>query len=157
MLARGSVVDGLFVLLGLAFLIAPFAAFFMALGARHRLTFLEGRLADLSDRVDRLAPPVTPAPPGTGLADFEERFGTKWVVWIGGLSLALGGIFLVRYAIDRELIVPSVRVALGALLAATLLVLGEWTRRQETLTGLVGLPRANIPAILTAAGTTVAY
>src|SRR5712671_3242016 len=60
--ARGNVVDGLFVLLGLAFLIAPFAAFFMALGARHRLTFLEGRLADLSDRVDRLAPGG--APPG---------------------------------------------------------------------------------------------
>ena len=27
---------------------------------------------------------------------FEERFGTSWVVWIGGLALALGGIFLVQ-------------------------------------------------------------
>ncbi len=31
---------------------------------------------------------------------FEERLGTQWAVWVGGLALALGGIFLVRY-LDR--------------------------------------------------------
>jgi uncharacterized membrane protein len=36
------------------------------------------------------APPRRPAPPAMG---FEERFGTQWVVWIGGLALALGGFF----------------------------------------------------------------
>src|SRR5215831_17738652 len=35
-------------------------------------------------------PPLPPAEPG-----FEERIGTRWVVWIGGLTLALGGFFLV--------------------------------------------------------------
>src|SRR5215469_6390665 len=33
-------------------------------------------------------PPLPPAEPG-----FEERIGTQWVVWIGGLALALGGFF----------------------------------------------------------------
>jgi uncharacterized membrane protein len=33
----------------------------------------------------------------------------------------------------------------------------EWARRSERLAGLPGLPSADIPSILTAAGTTVAY
>src|SRR5947207_1151588 len=54
-------------------------------------------------------PPPLPQPePG-----FEERIGTRWVVWIGGLTLALGGFFMVRYSIDAGLIGPSVRVLLG--------------------------------------------
>ena len=51
---------------------------------------------------------------------FEERFGTQWVVWVGGLALALGGIFLVRYSIEQGLLGPGVRVVLGALLALAL-------------------------------------
>ena len=97
-------------------------------------------------------PPLPPAPIG-----FEERFGTRWVVWIGGLALALGGIFLVRYTIQQGLIGPGVRIILGALLALGLVAAGEWSRRAENLSGLPGLPSAHIPSILTAAGTTVGY
>jgi uncharacterized membrane protein len=99
-------------------------------------------------------PPSTPPPQQIG---FEERFGTRWVVWVGGVALALGGIYLVRYTIQQGLIGPGVRIFLGALLAAALVAAGEWARRQENLSGLPGLPSANIPSILTAAGTTVAY
>src|SRR5579862_5660352 len=81
------------------------------------------------------AVPPTPARPPVGPArpamSFEERFGTQWVVWIGGLALALGGFFLVRYSIEQGLIGPGVRVALGALLALALVAAGEWTRRNE--------------------------
>jgi uncharacterized membrane protein len=79
------------------------------------------------------------------------------VVWAGGLALALGGIFLVRYSIEQGWIGPGVRITLGALLAAALTGGGEWLRRRENLTGGAGLPAAHIPSILTAAGTTVAY
>jgi uncharacterized membrane protein len=96
--------------------------------------------------------PALPERPG-----FEERFGTQWVVWVGGLALALGGIFLVRYSIEQGLLGPGVRVFLGALLAAALIAGGEWARRTERLAGLANLPTAHIPSILTAAGTTVAY
>lgn len=98
--------------------------------------------------------PETPKPSGPGL---EERFGTRWTVWVGGLALALGGIFLVRYSIEQGLLGPGVRIALGLLLALALVAGGEWTRRQENLSGVAGLPSAHIPGILTAAGTTVAY
>jgi uncharacterized membrane protein len=103
-------------------------------------------------RLTAAAPPPSPAP-----ISFEERFGTRWVVWVGGVALALGGIFLVRYTIQQGLIGPGVRIALGALLALALVATGEWARRKENLSGLPGLPSAHIPSVLTAAGTTVAY
>ena len=90
-------------------------------------------------------------------AGFEERIGTRWVVWIGGLTLALGGFFLVRYSIEAGLLGPRVRVALGGLFALALLAAGEWTRRKESISDVAALPIANIPAILTAAGTAVAF
>jgi uncharacterized membrane protein len=103
------------------------------------------------------SPPAIPAPapqPGPG---FEERIGTRWVVWVGGLTLALGGFFLVRYSIEQGLLGPGVRVLLGGLFALALLAAGEWTRRKEDLAAIQPLPIPNIPAILTAAGTAVAF
>ena len=101
-------------------------------------------------------PPV-PAEPAEPAKSFEERFGASWVVWIGGIALALGGIFLVQYSIEAGLIGPGVRIMLGALLAAGLIAAGEWTRRRDQLAGFAGLPSAHVPSILTAAGTTIAY
>jgi uncharacterized membrane protein len=105
------------------------------------------------------APPPLPPPPAPPQADvgFEERLGTRWVVWIGGLALALGGFFLVRYSIEAGLIGPRVRIFCGGLFALALLAAGEWTRRRESISDIVALPIANIPAIMTAAGTAVAF
>jgi uncharacterized membrane protein len=98
-------------------------------------------------------PPPLPQP-GPG---FEERIGTRWVVWVGGLTLALGGFFMVRYSIDAGLLGPGVRTLLGGAFALALLAAGEWTRRTESISAIEALPIANIPAILTAAGTAVAF
>ncbi|QOZ30047.1 DUF2339 domain-containing protein [Bradyrhizobium sp. CCBAU 51753] len=99
------------------------------------------------------APPPLPQPaPG-----FEETLGTRWVVWIGGLTLALGGFFMVRYSIEAGLLGPGVRTMLGSLFALALLAAGEWTRRKENISNIAPVPIANIPAILTAAGTAVAF
>ena len=99
-------------------------------------------------------PAAAPAPPPTSL---EERFGTQWVVWIGGLALALGAIFLVRYSIEQGLLGPGVRIFLGGCLAALLIAAGEWTRRNEIKAGIAAVPKQHIPSILTAAGTVAAY
>jgi uncharacterized membrane protein len=105
------------------------------------------------DTADAAKPPPPPQPvPG-----FEERIGTRWVVWVGGLTLALGGFFLVRYSIDAGLVGPAVRVTLGGLFALALLAVGEWSRRRESIAQIAALPIANIPAMLTAAGTAVAF
>jgi uncharacterized membrane protein len=99
-----------------------------------------------------MPPPLPTAPPG-----FEERIGTRWVVWLGGLTLALGGFFMVRYSIDAGLLGHGVRTLLGGAFALALLAAGEWTRRKENTSAIQTLPIANIPAILTAAGTAVAF
>jgi uncharacterized membrane protein len=78
------------------------------------------------------------------------------VVWVGGLALALGGVFMVRYSIEQGWIGPGVRVALGWLLAAALAGAGEWLRRRQPAPDAAA-SIANIPSILTAAGTTVAF
>src|SRR5262245_58725027 len=48
------------------------------------------------------APRAQPAPAAPAMS-FEERLGTQWAVWVGGLALALGGVFLVRYSIEQEI------------------------------------------------------
>ncbi|MGX9426823.1 MULTISPECIES: DUF2339 domain-containing protein [Bradyrhizobium] len=102
------------------------------------------------------APPAPPPPPPTQ-PGFEETIGTRWVVWLGGLTLALGGFFMVRYSIEAGLLGPGVRTMLGGLFALALLGAGEWTRRKESISTIAPLLSANIPAILTAAGTAVAF
>src|SRR5262245_50349375 len=98
-----------------------------------------------------------PAAPTPARATLEERFGTQWVVWIGGLALALGGIFLVRYTVEMGLLGPGVRIFLAAVFSAFLIVAGEWARRNEVAAGIVPVPSQHIPGILTAAGTVAAY
>ena len=103
-------------------------------------------------------PPLPPAtPPAEPAMGFEERLGTQWTVWVGGVALALGGFFLVRYSIEQGWFGPGMRIILGGLFALALIAAGEWARRKENLSGIGGLPAAHIPSILTAAGTAVAY
>jgi uncharacterized membrane protein len=99
-----------------------------------------------------IPPPLPETGPG-----FEERIGTRWVVWVGGLTLALGGFFMVRYSIEAGLLGPGVRTMLGGAFALALLAAGEWMRRKDSISTIDALPIANIPAILTAAGTAVAF
>ena len=68
------------------------------------------------------APEGVPAPavlqPADRLAGrrWEEILVENWLVWLGGLALALGGAFLVKLSIDHGLLTAAVRVALGILL-----------------------------------------
>jgi uncharacterized membrane protein len=116
----------------------------------------ERAVPPLAEPEPQPAQPASASPP-EHVAGFEERFGTRWTVWIGGVALALGGIFLVKYSIEAGLIGPRLRLFFGALLAAALVAGGEWTRQRKDLAGFASMPAADIPSILTAAGTTVAY
>jgi uncharacterized membrane protein len=70
------------------------------------------------------APGPSPSAPGAGtrrseLDALERTLAASWLVWAGGAILALGGLLLVRTAIDAGLFGP-----LGRTLAATLLGAG---------------------------------
>ena len=106
---------------------------------------------------EEAAAPSTPPRPAPRRIGLEERFGTQWVVWAGGIALALGGFFLVRYSIEQGWFGPGARVVLAGIVALALIAAGEWARRREISTGAMGLSKADIPSVLTAAGTAVAY
>ncbi len=83
--------------------------------------------------------------------DFETALGTRWAVWVGGLALALGGVFLVRYSIDAGIFGPRVRLAGAVLFGLVLAAAGEFARRRGFRSPVAGLSGAYVPAILTAA------
>ncbi|MFM9941660.1 MAG: DUF2339 domain-containing protein [Hyphomicrobiaceae bacterium] len=97
--------------------------------------------------------PTTPPPPSPPSESLEQRLGTRWAVWVGGLALGLGGLLLVRYSIEQGYFGPGARIIMGLLFAAVLLGAGEWFRRTGYKPALDALPTAHIPSILTAAGS----
>ncbi len=83
---------------------------------------------------------------------FENLLGARWAVWAGGLALALGGVFLVRYSIDSGLLGPAVRLTLAALFGLALIGVGELIRRKALPKVEALYANAMVPGILTAAG-----
>jgi hypothetical protein len=57
---------------------------------------------------------------------FERVVGGRLLIWIGGIALAVAGIFLVRHSIG--LITPEVRMIAAALLGLVLVGAGEYAR-----------------------------
>src|SRR5690348_16599598 len=61
-------------------------------------------------------PPSSPTPapaPAAAMPQrerIEELIMRRWAVWLGGLALALGGIFLVKYSIEQGYFGPAPRV-----------------------------------------------
>ncbi|WP_354670560.1 DUF2339 domain-containing protein [Aquibium sp. ELW1220] len=84
--------------------------------------------------------------------DIETALGTRWAVWVGGLALALGGVFLVRYSIEAGFFGPGLRLFMAGLFGIALVAAGEAIRRNGLRMPVGGLDGAWVPGILTAAG-----
>jgi len=115
----------------------------------------ETRATPLDDEAE---PEVLPAAaraetPATAPAEsLENLLGARWAVWAGGLALALGGVFLVRYSIESGLLGPGVRLTLAALFGLALIAVGELIRRKALPKTGALYANAMVPGILTAAG-----
>jgi len=89
---------------------------------------------------------------------FEEEIGARWAVWVGGIALLFGAVFLLRYTIESGFFTPGMRIIMAALFGALLLMAGEWLRRHDdkivmrTELGQSLAANAYIPGILTAVG-----
>jgi uncharacterized membrane protein len=90
-------------------------------------------------------------------ADMEKLIGERWTVILGGLAIALGAVFLVRYTIEAGLLGPRARIALGFVLSAGLFGAGEWLRRHDQKLNLPVFDKADIPGILTGVGSIAAF
>ncbi|OBQ60088.1 DUF2339 domain-containing protein [Mesorhizobium erdmanii] len=107
----------------------------------------------------KAAEPVEPiaAPKAPGKPDIETALGTRWAVWVGGIALALGGLFLIRYTIEAGIFGPGVRLTMAAVLGLVLVAGGEFVRRTGFKVPVQGVAGAYIPAILTAAGAFILF
>ncbi|WP_374377519.1 DUF2339 domain-containing protein [Dongia sp.] len=94
------------------------------------------------------APTPEDAVPGAvAPKDFEGRLGGRIYGWLGGVALALAGIFLVKYSIEQGWLSPGVRVGLGIVFGLILLGVAQWMRTQSN----------NLSQALTAASVAVLY
>src|SRR5207248_5327043 len=72
----------------------------------------------------------TAAPPKRTI-DWEEFMGAKMFAWIGGFALFLGIAFFVKYSFEHNLIPPELRIAIGFVVGAVLVVGGLLLKRKE--------------------------
>jgi uncharacterized membrane protein len=101
--------------------------------------------------------PETLAAPKPQTLSLEDAIGGKWAVWVGGVALTFGAVFLAKYSIEQGLLSPETRLLLGFGFSLALIAAGEWTRRRGATFSVAGFERANVPATLTGAGTTGAF
>ncbi|HKX79868.1 MAG TPA: DUF2339 domain-containing protein [Novosphingobium sp.] len=81
--------------------------------------------------VSHSEPPIPPAPPSPRVSiNFEELFGRKLPIWAGGITLAIAGVLIVKYAIDIGLFgrvfTPGVQAVCGLLFGLGLIGGAEW-------------------------------
>ena len=98
-------------------------------------------------------PAPAPAPRRWGLAGLETAIAERWMVWLGGLALALGGLFLAGWAIDQGWLGARARIAGAAGLGLALLALAERARDRRAQPAR---PDA-VPAALAAGGLATLY
>jgi uncharacterized membrane protein len=113
----------------------------------------EGEQAETAEETG----PAVAAPTTRPTGSFEQSLTSRWLVWLGGVALALGGAFLVKYTIDEGLLGPGVRIALGVLFSIALIVGGEWLRRRPLQQAMAAISPDYVPPALTAAGVASLY
>ncbi|REJ75031.1 MAG: DUF2339 domain-containing protein [Acidobacteria bacterium] len=93
--------------------------------------------ADAVGDTSAAAPPPSDAPPSTAepvprrpRIDWEQWIGVRGAALVGGIALALAGIYLVRIGIEQGLVSPAVRVAAGLVSGVLLVAAGEALRRR---------------------------
>lgn len=70
------------------------------------------------------SPPAAPEPVRRAAINWELFMGAKLFAWLGGLALFLGVAFFVKYSFEHDLVPPELRVTLGFLTGAGLIVGG---------------------------------
>lgn len=98
----------------------------------------------------------TPTPPVNLSARFEDLFGKTLPIWAGGITLAIAGVLIVRYAIDlgffARVFTPGVQVIAGVLFGIVLIAGAEYAWRNESR-----LRDVRVPQALSGAGIATLY
>ena len=82
-------------------------------------------------------PDITPEPVAASVSgpDFIERFRQhlidNWMIWLGGISVALAGIFMVKYSINMGLLGPKAQISMAIVTGLALHGVADWLRRRQ--------------------------
>ncbi|HMF46869.1 MAG TPA: DUF2339 domain-containing protein, partial [Candidatus Udaeobacter sp.] len=79
----------------------------------------------LAPKAPQLSKPTKPP------INWEQFMGAKLFAWIGGFALFLGIAFFVKYSFEHNLIPPELRIAIGFIVGAALVVGGLLLKRKE--------------------------
>ncbi len=92
---------------------------------------------------------------GTSRKSWFSTLTDSWMIWLGGVSVGLAGIFMVKYSIERGLLDPAARVILAIITGLLLHGTAEYLRRKKgghpALAALCGGASITIFAALLAA------
>jgi len=88
--------------------------------------------------------------------DWERRIAANWMVWAGGLALALGGLFLVRIAIEAGFFGPTARTVLAGGLGVGLIAASFRVRHLEVVKTADTAVR-RLPALMAGAGVVTLF
>ena len=115
-------------------------------------------------------PETSPAPAQTGDASaaaaasrprlgIEQWLTSRGLIWLGGITLALAGLFLAKYTYDHGWLAlgPGARCAAGFLFGLALAAGGEWLRRRPLQRAVAAIGPNYLPPALTAAGLASAF
>lgn len=105
----------------------------------------DAQIDEIADRLAVLpaanAPSPTPMPAPTVtqtepekpsfVFSFEDLFGRRLPIWAGGITLAIAGVLIVKYAIDAGLLTPWIRIMSGLLFGGALIAGAEYAYRKE--------------------------
>ena len=100
-----------------------------------------------------------PKPPRKDKAsiDIEQRLGTNWLVWVGGIALALAGVYLVRYIAEQRWLTPEARCTIGVVAGLALIMAGEVIRRRPLERAIAAIRPDYVPQALTSGGLVTAF
>jgi uncharacterized membrane protein len=79
----------------------------------------------IAPKAPKVAKPTKPP------INWEQFMGAKLFAWIGGFALFLGIAFFVKYSFEHNLIPPELRIAIGFIVGAGLVVGGLLLKRKE--------------------------
>ncbi len=102
-------------------------------------------------------PPDTPTSPPPSNESLEEALTSRWMVWLGGVTVALGGAFLVKYSLDQGWLGPIARVSFGILFGSALVIAGEWLRHRPLQQEIARIRPNYVAPALSAAGFSIAF
>jgi uncharacterized membrane protein len=103
--------------------------------------------------------PQAPPSPAPRERNLEQWLTSRGLIWLGGVTLALAGLFLARYGYEHGWMAlgPGARCVAGFLFGLALALGGEWLRRRPLQRAIAAAGPNYLPPALTAAGLASAF